>query len=290
MAIDNKKTFYLPLEGVHSEHCAMIVDKGLAQVQGIESHNVELNNERAKIVVADNAVPLKAIKTIKDLGYGVTTVKQSFPVLNMTCAGCAVSAESTVKAVEGVLGASVNFANTTLSVEYLPNMTNPAALQKAVQDVGYDLLLEDESTQQEALDSLHEKKYKKLKSKTVWAIVLSLPVVVIGMFFMNMPYANEIMWLFSTPVVLWLGKDFFVNAWKQAKHRSANMDTLVALSTGIAYIFSMFNMLFPAFWHSKGLHPHVYFEAAAVIIAFILLGKLLEEKAKGNTSTAIKKL
>ena len=290
MAIDNKKTFYLPLEGVHSEHCAMIVDKGLAQVQGIESHNVELNNERAKIVVADNAVPLKAIKTIKDLGYGVTTVKQSFPVLNMTCAGCAVSAESTVKAVEGVLGASVNFANATLSVEYLPNMTNPAALQNAVQDVGYDLLLEDESTQQETLDSLHEKKYKKLKSKTVWALVLSLPVVVIGMFFMNMPYANEIMWLFSTPVVLWLGKDFFVNAWKQAKHRSANMDTLVALSTGIAYIFSMFNMLFPAFWHSKGLHPHVYFEAAAVIIAFILLGKLLEEKAKGNTSTAIKKL
>ena len=88
------------------------------------------------------------------------------------------------------------------------------------------------------------------------------------------------MWLFSTPVVLWLGKDFFVNAWKQAKHKSANMDTLVALSTGIAYIFSVFNMLFADFWHQRGLHAHVYFEAASVIIAFILLGKLLEEKAK----------
>lgn len=98
------------------------------------------------------------------------------------------------------------------------------------------------------------------------------------------------MWLFSTPVVLWLGKDFFVNAWKQAKHKSANMDTLVALSTGIAYIFSVFNMLFADFWHQRGLHAHVYFEAASVIIAFILLGKLLEEKAKGNTSSAIKKL
>jgi len=107
---------------------------------------------------------------------------------------------------------------------------------------------------------------------------------------MHMPYGNEIMWLFSTPVVLWLGKDFFVNAWKQAKHRSANMDTLVALSTGIAYIFSVFNMLFPEFWLERNLEPHVYFEAAAVIIAFILLGKLLEEKAKGNTSSAIKKL
>src|SRR5690606_12576785 len=104
------------------------------------------------------------------------------------------------------------------------------------------------------------------------------------------PYGNEIMWLFSTPVVLWLGRDFFVNAWKQAQHRSANMDTLVAISTGIAYIFSVFNMLFPEFWHARGLEAHVYFEAAAVIIAFILLGKLLEERAKGNTSSAIKKL
>ncbi|HCR77491.1 MAG TPA: heavy metal translocating P-type ATPase, partial [Chryseobacterium sp.] len=98
------------------------------------------------------------------------------------------------------------------------------------------------------------------------------------------------MWLFSTPVLVWLGKDFFINAWKQAKHRSANMDTLVALSTGIAYLFSVFNMLFADFWHQRGLHSHVYFEAAAVIIAFILLGKLLEERAKGNTSSAIKKL
>ena len=110
------------------------------------------------------------------------------------------------------------------------------------------------------------------------------------MFFMDMPYGNEIMWFFSTPVVLWLGKDFFINAWKQTKHRSANMDTLVALSTGIAYLFSVFNMLFMDFWHQRGLHAHVYFEAAAVVITFILLGKLLEEKAKGNTSTAIKKL
>lgn len=107
---------------------------------------------------------------------------------------------------------------------------------------------------------------------------------------MNMPYANYIMWAVSTPIVLWLGRNFFINAWKQARNRSANMDTLVALSTGIAYIFSAFNTLFPSFWHNRGLHAHVYFEAAGVVIAFILLGKLLEEKAKSNTSSAIKKL
>ena len=208
----------------------------------------------------------------------------------MTCASCAGSAESILKYQEGVVNASVNFATGNLTVEYLPNMTDATKLQKAVQSVGYDLLIEDETKQQETLEAIHAQKFQKLKTKTIWAVILSLPVVVIGMFFMNMPYADPIMWAFSTPVVLWLGRDFFVNAWKQTKHRSANMDTLVALSTGIAYIFSVFNMLFADFWHQRGLHAHVYFEAAAVIIAFILLGKLLEEKAKGNTSSAIKKL
>ena len=218
------------------------------------------------------------------------TVTQTFPVLGMTCASCASSAESIVTHQEGVVSASVNYATGNLIVEFLSNVTNAEKIRKAVQGVGYDLLIEDESKQQESLEVIHEKKFKQLKNKTLWAVILSLPVVIIGMFFMDMPYGNEIMWVFSTPVVLWLGRDFFINAWKQAKHRKANMDTLVALSTGIAYIFSVFNMLFAGFWHQRGLHAHVYFEAAAVIIAFILLGKLLEEKAKGNTSSAIKKL
>ena len=289
-ANNNKEIIYLPLEDVESEHCALIVEKGLAQVKGVETHKVELNNRRAAITVTDTEAVGEAVKAIKELGYGVSTVKNSFPVLGMTCASCAGSAESIVKYQEGVVNASVNFATGNLTVEYLPNMTDATKLQKAVQSIGYDLLIEDETKQQETLEAIHEKKFKQLKTKTIWAVVLSLPVVVIGMFFMDMPYGNEIMWAFSTPVVLWLGRDFFTNAWKQAKHRSANMDTLVALSTGIAYIFSVFNMLFADFWHQRGLHAHVYFEAAAVIIAFILLGKLLEEKAKGNTSSAIKKL
>ncbi len=291
MAINNNKSIiYLPLEDVESEHCALIVDKGLAKVKGIQSHQVELNNRRAAITVSDEEVVAEAVKTVKDLGYGVTSVKATFPVLGMTCASCASSAQSIVKAEPGVVDASVNFATGNLAVEYLPNMTDAGKLQKAVQSIGYDLLVEDETKQQETLEAIHEKKFKKLKAKTIWAIILSFPVVIIGMFFMKMPYADPVMWALSTPVVLWLGRDFFVNAWKQAKHRSANMDTLVALSTGIAYLFSVFNMLFAGFWQQRGLEAHVYFEAASVIIAFILLGKLLEEKAKGNTSSAIKKL
>ncbi|WP_202704405.1 heavy metal translocating P-type ATPase [Flavobacterium sp. UGB4466] len=287
---NNKETIYIPLEDVNSEHCALIVEKGLAEVRGIETHKVEVNNRRAAITVKGNETVGNAVKVIKDLGYGVPTVKNTFPVLGMTCASCASSAESIVTYELGVVDASVNFATGNLTVEYLPNLTDASKLQKAVQGVGYDLLILEEAKQQESLETIHAENFKKLKNKTIWAVLLSLPVVVIGMFFMNIPYANEIMWLFSTPVILWLGKDFFVNAWKQAKHRSANMDTLVALSTGIAYLFSVFNMLFIDFWHQRGLHAHVYFEAAAVVIAFILLGKLLEEKAKGNTSSAIKKL
>ena len=105
-----------------------------------------------------------------------------------------------------------------------------------------------------------------------------------------MPYGGAIMALLSAPVVFWLGRGFFVNAWQQLRHRSATMDTLVALSTGIAYLFSLFNLVFPEFWLSRGVEPHVYFEAAAVIIAFILLGRTLEEKAKGDTTASLKKL
>ncbi|MBK8723290.1 MAG: copper-translocating P-type ATPase [Saprospiraceae bacterium] len=290
MSTNNKDTLFIPLEGMESEHCAQIIDNGLAKVQGIESHRVELNNRRAVITAKEGAVLIDAVQSIRDLGYGVTSIKSTIPVLQMSCASCAVSVESIVKSVPGVINASVNFATSNLAVEFLPNMTSLANLQKAVQSIGYDLLLADEAKQSETLEALQEKKFLQLKTKTIWAVVLSLPLVNIGMFFMDIPYAEEIMWALATPVVFWLGKSFFINAWKQAIHRSANMDTLVAMSTGIAYIFSVFNMLYPQFWLQRGLQAHVYFEAAAVIITFILLGKLLEEKAKGNTSSALRKL
>jgi P-type Cu2+ transporter len=238
-----------------------------------------------------------AEKTKKELDKGIKPEKRTFPVLQMSCASCAASIERILKAQEGVVDAAINFAAATVSVEYLPTLVQPAGLKKAVQDGGYDLVIESEKNERETLEEIHQKKYSRLKKRTIGAALLSLPVVIIGMFFMGpsvgragMPYGNEIMWILSTPVLLWFGKDFFVNAWKQAKHRTANMDTLVALSTGVAYTFSVFNTLFPEFWHRQGLHAHVYFEAAAVIITFILLGRLLEEKAKGNTSAALKKL
>jgi P-type Cu2+ transporter len=214
--------------------------------------------------------------------------KVTLPVTDMTCAACAVSVESMLKSQEGVTDAGVNFANQTAWVEYNPAQVTLPQLKQAIQSVGYDLII-DEKNASEKQQEAQLKHYRELKSKTIWAAILSAPVVVIGMFFMNIPYANWIMMVLALPV-LWLGRNFYINAFKQARYGKANMDTLVALSTGIAFLFSLFNTVNPHFLHSRGLHPHVYFEAATVIIAFILLGKLLEERAKSSTSSAIKKL
>ena len=218
------------------------------------------------------------------------TIKKTFPVLKLHCASCAKRTEDILNRQEGVVNASVNYASSNAIIEYQPGMTSPEALREAVQKGGYDLFIEEAEESAGELEEIQAKNASTLKKRTLWAILLSVPVVIIGMFLMHIPYANEIMWILSTPVVFWLGRDFFINAWAQAKQRTANMDTLVALSTSIAYIFSVFNTLFPAFWTSRGVEPHVYFEASSVIVAFILLGRLLEERAKGNTSSAIKKL
>ncbi|MDZ4808085.1 MAG: heavy metal translocating P-type ATPase [Bacteroidota bacterium] len=284
-------TINLPLAGVESEHCALIVDKGLSEIKGINTHKVELNNKRAVITTDDELETIpKAVKAIRDLGYDVDTVKKTFPVLNMTCASCASSSQSILQNTAGVVNVSVNYANATAQVEYVPTITDTQKLQAAMQSIGYDLMIDESETAKDELEEVHRKKFEALKRRTISSVALSIPLVLIGMFFMHIPYANYIMWALATPVVLFFGKQFFIGAWKQAKHRSANMDTLVALSTGVAYLFSVFNTVYPQYWHSKGLDAHVYFEAAAVVIAFILLGKMLEEKAKGSTSSAIKKL
>jgi P-type Cu2+ transporter len=218
-----------------------------------------------------------------------TVIRSVFPVTGMTCAGCAISVESILKASTGVIDAGVNFANNTAWVEYDTLKTNPPALQKSIQSIGYDIITDTDNSA-ELQEGLQIKNYLELKNRTVWASILALPVFIIGMFFMDMPYGTWISMIFSAPVVFWFGRNFFINAWRQALHGMVNMDTLVALSTGIAFIFSAFNTIYPEYWHHRGIHPHVYYEAAAVIIAFILFGKLLEERAKSNTTTAIKKL
>ena len=175
-------------------------------------------------------------------------------------------------------------------VEYNPEVCSDATLQAAVQDAGYDLLVDTGEDAADKAEEIRLTRYRKIKRRTVAALLLSLPIMVISMFFEDISSLKYVLWILATPVVFGLGREFYINAWRQLKHGTSNMDTLVAVSTGIAYTFSVFNLLFPDFWLSRGIEPHIYFEAASVIIAFILLGRLLEERAKQNTSTAIKKL
>ncbi|MDR2970240.1 MAG: heavy metal translocating P-type ATPase [Tannerellaceae bacterium] len=218
------------------------------------------------------------------------TVRKTFPVSDMGCAACAARIDKVLNAQKGIVSAGVNYAAATATVEFDPSETSPEQFAEAVRNAGYDLLTGTDDNTPDEIEQAHIKKYTSLKKRTACAIVLSSPILIISLLPVHIPYAGWIMCALSTPVVFLFGRDFFIHAWKQLRHGAANMDTLVALSTGIAWLFSLFNLLFPDFWLSRNVHPHVYFEAASVIITFILLGRLLEERAKGNTSSAIKKL
>lgn len=214
----------------------------------------------------------------------------SLPVTGMTCASCASTVEKTLNGQEGVDSANVNLAANTVQLT-LKQETLIADLQKALDQVGYGLI---ESSSEEETDALAEEaqvtKYQQTKRNLIGASIFTVPVFVIGMFFMDWTSGSFWSLGLSLPVLFYFGRYFFINASKQLLHGTVSMDTLVSLSTGIAFGFSVFNTLFPEYLINKGFEPHVYYEAATVIITFILLGKTLEEKAKARAGTAIKSL
>jgi len=286
-----KNTMVLPVENMDSEHCALIVDKALGTVPSVSAHHVELNNRSA---VIESSTPVEAVrdvvKAIRENGYDVPTLRRTFPVTGMTCASCVSSVESMLLAQPGVLSAAVNLATNTVQVEYVPGVIDENGMREVVQSIGYDLLIGEQHDAAAYLEEAQRAGMASLKRRLWSSLALGVPLVIVGMVFMHAPWSPWVQWLLTTPIVFVFGRQFYINAWKQARHRSANMDTLVALSTGMAYLFSVFNTVYPSFWLARGLEPHVYFEAAGVIITFILLGKFLEERAKAGTGTAIKKL
>lgn len=207
----------------------------------------------------------------------------------MHCAACASSVASMLSSMPGVSQAHVNYANAEAWVEYAPQQATPAQMATAVQQVGYQLLLETPADDAEAQWDRQKKAALQVKQQLIAATLLTAPVFVLGMFFMGWAYSAWVSALLTLPV-MWVGRGFYMRAWKQARHRQATMDTLVALSTSIAFLFSVFNTLYPSWWTQQGLPAQVYFESVAVIITFILLGKWLEARAKGNTSQALRSL
>ncbi|MDR2860164.1 MAG: heavy metal translocating P-type ATPase [Mediterranea sp.] len=217
------------------------------------------------------------------------TVKKTFPALKMHCAGCAANIEKAVKRLQGITNVSVNLASAMLFVTYEPDRLSPEDIQKAVVAAGYDLIIE-EDRKEERYAKEQQNQYKQLKRNVIGAWIVALPILLLSMMFSETYLANAFMLVLALSVLTIFGRSFHINAWKQAQLGRSSMDTLVALSTSVAFLFSVFNTFFPGFWYERGIEPHVYYEAAVVIIAFVLTGKLMEERAKSNTSSAIRKL
>ncbi|MDR0750863.1 MAG: heavy metal translocating P-type ATPase [Tannerellaceae bacterium] len=216
--------------------------------------------------------------------------KRTVPVLEMGCAACAACVEDTVRKLPGVEEATVNFAANTLCVTFRPSDISLKDMQTVVRAAGYDLAIEDTNEAAEAGEEMNRKSYKRLLRNTAGAWILAIPLAALGMVFMHLPHANLAMMALALAIMLLYGRSFYINGLRHALRGNANMDTLVALSTSIAFLFSLFNTFYPQFWTSRGIEPHVYYEAPGIIIAFVLLGKLLEERAKHSASSAIKGL
>lgn len=217
-------------------------------------------------------------------------IKIALPVTGMSCASCAISVESMLKTQPGVRKATVNYGDRSVHVEFDNSATSLGSLRKAVKVIGYDLIIDLDDVQ-EKLESIDRKQMKSMLLKLLVAVICSLPVLAISM--LNHHITSTDRWLMlvlSLPVIFYSGSQFYVTAWKQATHRSANMDTLVATGTGAAFLFSLVNTIAPQLLAQQGQPTHVYFESAVIIITFILTGRVLEEKAKHRASAAIKKL
>ena len=219
----------------------------------------------------------------------------------MGCAACVARVQNALRQHAGVLEAEVSLASNSARIDYDPGITSPADLRACVQEAGYDLIVpeeddddgpdEDEAESLEArAEEAHGKAFRSLRRDTLLAAVLAAAVMVLGMAVPPFPGKGWVLAALAAVSAGWCGRRFFSVAWRQARHGHAGMDTLVALSVGISFLFSLFNLLFPQVWTSRGLQAGLYFESSAMIVAFILLGRLLEERAKHRTTQAVRAL
>ncbi len=278
------------LTGMTCTTCARTIGKGLSDVHGVKKANVNFASEEVSLDYDPKKVNLAKIKdTIQQLGYGVATRKSIFPVSGMTCASCVARVESALSGVPGVVSVSVNLASEKATVEYTDDV-RIADLQKAVREAGYELGPEAETL--EDVTTASQRDLKAVRNRFIVAIVLGLLIMTLGFIpaVMMQPYMPFILWALATPVQFWAGWRFYRGAWGALRHRTADMNTLIAVGTSAAYLYSVVAVLFPGLFTAAGVEPHLYFDTSALIIALILLGRYLETRARGQTSEAIKRL
>ena len=216
--------------------------------------------------------------------------KKNLAVLGMMCAGCAANVERKLNTIEGVRSASVNLPTRTALVEYDTEQTTLQQMQEQLAGIGYDMVIEEDRN----VEAIERRAYQQLQRKCITSWVLALLVMSISMGWLSMSSrseANQLMLILSLANLVYCGRQFYVVAWKQLTHGSANMDTLVALSTCISFLFSVFNTFWgDDFWGSRGIENHTYYDASVMIITFVLTGRLLEERAKQGTASSIRSL
>ncbi len=216
--------------------------------------------------------------------------KKTFAVLGMMCAGCAANVEKRLNQTEGVATAAVNLPARTAMIEYDEQTTSPEKMKEALAAIGYDMVVEEDRN----VEAIERQAYRRLRDKVILSWVFALLVMAISMGWINIgtrDIANQTMLILALLNILYCGRQFYVNAARQLLHASANMDTLVALSTGISFLFSTFNTFWgERYWGTQGIEWHTWFDASVMIITFVLTGRLMEERAKHGTASAIRSL
>jgi Cu+-exporting ATPase len=276
----------IPISGMSCAGCALRIEEGLKNIKGIEEVKVNFSLEKAEII-GENLNLTEIKNKVEDLGYNVVTSKLTIPISGMTCIGCAQRIENTLRKLDGVIKADVNFAKEELYIEYIPTLISLNDIKKVIKDLGYQALDPKEEETEDPQEAQREKELKDLKRRFFISLFLTIPIVLGSFIYKISPY---ILFLLATPVQFYGGYRFYKNAWSALKHKTSDMNTLVALSTTSAYLYSTLATFYPSFFAVKNLSPEVYYDTSSVIITFILLGRYLELKAKRKTSNAIKKL
>lgn len=288
------KELVIPVTGMHCANCANTVARSLKRLSGVDEANVSYASERAIITYDPKRVtPDQMIETIKSIGYGAALAEVDLPVAGMTCNNCANTITRTLKRMDGVLDATTSYASERTRVIYLPSMVELSDIKRAVRDAGYRVI-EVEGGEQEQIDAEQAARNAEIadkKRKVIVGAVLSIIIMILSMAEMvglsfDFPGRLWLVAALTTVVQFYLGKDYYVSAWKALQNRTANMDTLVAMGSSVAYFYSLAILTLGL----DPMHYHVYFESAAMILTLITVGKYLEARGKGQTGEAIRKL
>lgn len=285
----------LKVRGMSCASCVAHIKDALSEVPGVREAHVNFATETASVRFESTQLSSEQlVKAVADAGYDTVTEKVTLGVRGMSCASCVGKIEQALRGLDGVLEANVNFATEKAVVEYLPGVLDLGAITRAVVEAGYETApVEKEGVDREKAD--HEARARELRVKIIVGGLISIPVF-FGSYPSLFPWVPGflqnfvVVWILTTPIQFWVGWQFYKGAWAALKHRTSDMNTLIAVGTSAAYLYSVGLILFPSFFDAQGVAREVYFDTSTIIITLILLGRYLETMARGRTSEAIKKL